>query len=316
MKSLLTEGEENLLRNPETFYSIKNLNTGFEKKPFPPNSIFKLTNLELNFNYKPCFRKYEEIYKSADDILKTPFYLSKNKPYSKRKEAKKNDRTCLILIHGFKSKNKKIYIQLAERFCKKGISAVVYTLPFHFERSLNNSKVNDILNQPDFSATIEIFRQTVVELRILINIIKSYGYEKVGCLGFSFGGYCCSLLACFEKDLDFSIPMGSKGDFSSLINLKSDKISSIDKEKYFNKYLAENYMKLICPINYKPIIDKKNILFIQGLFDNRAPFKDIEKLRKAWNYPPVIWYPCDHSTFFLFNRLTLILVANFIEKLT
>ena len=308
MKSLSTIKEENLLRNPETFYGIKDLDVGFEKKPFHTNSVFEVTNLELNFNYKPFFSKFKEIYKSTDDILKTPLYLSKSKLYS----------TCLILIHGFKSKNKKIYIQLAERFCRKGISAVVYTLPFHFERYLNDSKVNVILNKPDFSATIELFRQTVIELRILINIIKSYGYEKVGCLGFSFGGYCCSLLACFEKDLDFSIPMGSKGDFNSLINLKSNKKNTISTEKdfSFNKYLSEDYIKLICPINYKPIIDKKNILFIQGLFDHRAPFKDIEKLRKAWNYPPVIWYPCEHSTFFLFNRLTLILAANFIEKLS
>jgi hypothetical protein len=306
MKSVLTAGEENLLRNPGTFYGIKDLDVGFEKKPFFLNSESELTNVEFNFNYKPCFRKYEEIYKSTDNILKMPLYLSKGKPYS----------TCLILIHGLKSKNKKIYIQLAERFCKKGISAAVYTLPFHFERSLNDLKVNALLNQPDFSATIELFRQAVVELRIIINIIKSYGYKKVGCLGFSFGGYCCSLLACFEKDLDFSIPLGSKGDFSSLINFKNNKTSSVDKEMDFNKYLAENYMKLICPINYKPIIDEKNILFIQGLFDNRTPFKDIGKLRKVWNYPPVIWYPCDHATFFLFNRLTLILAANFIKKIT
>ena len=60
---------------------------------------------------------------------------------------------------------------------------------------------------------LELFRQTVVELRILVKVLKQRGYEKVGAQGFSFGGYCCSLLACFEKKLDFAIPMASIGHF-------------------------------------------------------------------------------------------------------
>jgi hypothetical protein len=63
------------------------------------------------------------------------------------------------------------------------------------------------------------------------------------------------------------------------------------------------------------LLGLEKILMIQGIFDHRAPVNDVARLRKKWDYPRVIWYPCGHFTFFLFNRLTLKLTNDFINRM-
>ncbi|MGM0366063.1 MAG: alpha/beta hydrolase family protein, partial [Actinomycetota bacterium] len=196
------------------------------------------------------------------------------------------------------------------------IDSMVYVLPLHFERMADSS----ILNKPQFTHIFEIYRQAVIELRLVVRYLKELGYQKVGCLGFSFGGYCCSLLACFENNTDFIIPMASLGDLGPILRYleKGLKLEEQNGQTYatrMNRYLAKNHLSLISPISFKPLIAKENILFIQGLMDGRTPFAGVQKFRKVWDYPRVVWYPCDHFTFIFFNRLTARIASNFIARL-
>jgi hypothetical protein len=123
--------------------------------------------------------------------------------------------------------------------------------------------------------------------------------------------------------------MASLADFNTIIRSKRNRKKTKKENKpdtvpsesagisldKLNEYLVRNYTGLISPIGLKPVIDKKNILFIQGLFDHSASFLNLQKLRARWGYPPAIFYPCDHFTFFLFNRLTVKLTKDFIKKL-
>lgn len=258
-----------------------------------------------NISYAPCFENLEDLCRRSQTDLRMEFYRSTNKISS----------TCLILIHGYNSKNKKTYSNLAKRFAARGIDSLVYILPFHFERSVDEN----ILKDPRFIHVFEIYRQSIIELRNLVTYLKGKGYQKVGVLGFSFGGYCCSLLACLEKNTDFIIPMASLGDLGPIEKYLKRTLSLDDGdlpsyEQQLNRTLAENYLHLISPISFNPVIPKQNMLFIQGFLDGRTPVKDVQKFRRKWNWPRVIWYPCDHFTFILFNRLTVYIATNFIKN--
>lgn len=287
-----------LLENHEKFYGIN---------CFSPEIVSRNIDSEekifLDLKYKPCF-----------NLLKNLYTTEKNLSFNLYKNGGKRSDNCLVLIHGYKGKNKKVYRQLAERFSKKGIDTLVYVLPFHFERSSDTS----VIKNPQFFHIFEIYRQSIIEARIIVRFLRSLGYKKVACMGFSFGGYCCSLLACLENSLDYSVSMASLGDLGPLLGYLKNKMKLGSKDfnntnqNRLNLILMKNHLNLICPISYKPLIDKANILFIQGLFDFRAPVKNVRKLRRRWGNPKVIWYPCDHFTFILFNRLTVRVASEFI----
>lgn len=290
-----------------------------------------------------------------------------------------DNKVALILIHGFQSKNKKIYTQLAEGFCNRGIPSIVYVLPFHYERAPENPDFYKLLDLTDFMNILEFYRQSIIELRLLINYLKTLGFKKVGCMGFSIGGHYCNILSCIEENIDFTIPMASTGALipvskipegykskcegkckSSLFtnssispNSSESALASVSdsasesqqknpskleflhsqfqKPRFQNSErqnsrlqkreinplnldLMRNYHYLVNPIYLKPKIDKHKILLIQGLFDSRAPLPEVLKFRKAWDYPPTVWLPCDHFTFFLFNQLNVKIVTNFIHS--
>jgi hypothetical protein len=321
MKDLLSDNELRLLNSPENFYSIGGIKYELKSPVNEGNSTNIKKYLDIIIDYKPCFSEFADVYNNVvRKELKFPLFESKNN------DLKEN---FLILIHGFKSKNQKIYYQLAERFSKRGITSLVYTIPFHFERMPESEPYKSLIDGHDFRATLELFRNTIIELRILVNELKNRNHKKVGCLGFSFGGCCASLLCCLEPKVDFVVPMASLADFNTVIRAKKNKKKAKQENKHdtgstesadaglgqLNEYLTRNFIGLISPIGLKPLIGKKNIQFIQGLFDYSASYFNLQRLLARWDYPPAIFYPCDHFTFFLFNRLTVELIKNFIRKL-
>ncbi len=326
MESQVEEKLEKL-EDPELFYNISQISyssdisdyDGRDPDNISDNNILKRFDFSTASTYEPVFCFLKDIYESSpsakkfSSILYTVDGEIKNLTAFREKPVNKS---CIILVHGFKSRNKGIYIQLGKRFARNKIDGLVYTLPFHFERKFSDREGNDVLDLKDFRATLEFFRQTVAELRILVRELKKIGYSSVGLLGFSFGGYCCSLLACFDRNVDFIVPMASMGSFGDLLKFKKGKanLDPNDERDRINDFFSTNYLKLICPINYKPVIDPENILFIQGLFDIRAPYRDVAKLRQKWGNPDVVWFPCDHATFFLFNHLTLMLTIRFLKR--
>ena len=350
----LKKEELELLSKPQLFYDYSKLSYNLNNSDpidFKGLNNSKIRNISIITEYKPCFSIFEKIYRNnSARLINCPLFLAELKDKScvysfgdrKNINRKNSGKPCLILIHGFKSKNKKIYLQMAERYARRGIDCLVYFLPFHFERNYIDNKGINFLDWQDFRVTLELFRQTIIETRLLLKVLRQIGYDHLGCLGFSFGGYCCSILGCFEKNVDFIIPMASIGNFESLMLIKKEKIrdlrnSNKKSSKYgnpvylpynqdptdlifedivkFNKFLARNFMKLINPVSYKPVISLKKILFIQGLFDHRAPLFDFFKFRREWGNPQVIFYPCDHFTFFLFNHITIKTTENFIKTL-
>ena len=327
------EIEKRLLSNPVVFYSISD--TNFELINYSKE------NAILKIDYKPCFKVLEKFYAvNNKNILNFKFFSSRSSSTSSNNHNTNTcNNTCNILIHGFGSKNKKIYYQIAEKFNSYGIDSLIYCLPFHFERFVETVETDysrikedkikqqkniqkkfksskNVYDVSDFRAVLEIFRQSVIELRIIIRLLKELGYKKVGVFGFSFGGFCASLLCCFEESLDFAIPIASMGDFSSLKAFKQKENKDIkDTKNTINEYFSKKYIHLISPINFYPTLSPERILFFQGVFDNRAPIIEAIKLIKKWKPKKAIFYPCDHFSFFLFNRVTVKISAKFIKSL-
>ncbi len=319
----LTDEEREILSDAGLFYDISSTRYDYDLSGAsisPAEKKKSSLHLSVLTSYEPVFSFLKHIYIESPTARISSNLILEGVNKNTTEPGKKGtlaERTCIILLHGFKSQNKKIYIQLGRRFARQGVDAVVYTLPFHFERRYLDPEGKDVLGMQDFRATLEFFRQTVIELRILIRILKKIGYRSVGVLGFSFGGYCCNLLASFDKSVDFIVPMASIGEFDNLLKFKKGKaaLDPGDSKDRLNDFFSTNYLDLICPINYKPVINIGSILFIQGLFDRRAPYREVQKLRKKWGNPKTIWFPCDHATFFLYNRITLMLTVRFIRLL-
>ncbi len=294
---MLTEKQKKIFNDGSKFYASDGIEYSIRFSQ-PKKALC------LRIQYRPCL-DLESIFGGKKNLM-FPLYTRDD-----------NQKTCLILIHGFGSKRKGTYRKLARRFSAKGIDSLVYTLPLHFERMADKS----FLEKPQFSHIFELYRQALIELRLLAGYLKRQGYSRVGCLGFSFGGYCCNLLACFEKNIDFIISIASLGDLGPIYPYMMKYLKLEEKRPHpapatkLNRYLAQHYIWLISPISFKPHISAQKILLIQGLLDRRTPVGGVRRLRKAWGHPRVVWLPCDHSSFILFHRIMANIASNYIASL-
>lgn len=57
----------------------------------------------------------------------------------------------------------------------------------------------------------------------------------------------------------------------------------------------KKYWGIIEPSNYKPVIQKKNILMISGIHDKYVLNEDTDYLWEIWDKPNRLLYPCGHS---------------------
>jgi len=285
-----------ILSNADLFYSKDSINIRFDKDRIETNQFFRKNKVSISSEYQTCFLQNEEIFcRPPNQSFDSYFYLSENRVIGLHDK-------ILVLIHGYGSHRMDIYDSMAKRFAASGLDCFIYKLPLHFERKGDN----DIPRKPRISYLMEMFRQSVLELKAIRSIITKEEPKKVGFMGFSFGGYCTSLLACLDSRIDHTISMASIGGFEPLI-----KHIEMGKDGFENR-LAKDYLGIISPIKHTPVIKKDRILFIQGIFDARTPVREVVKLREKWDYPKVIWYPSNHLTFIAFNRLTSFLVKRFV----
>lgn len=301
---VLTPNKLSVLKDPERFYSTEETAMDIKKELVRKNRYYDVYYYGCRYSYEPFFEKYRGLYDKSTDIKPGfLFYLNNRKDTALSEN-------ILILVHGYRSRRKDIYTAMAERFAGEGISVLVYILPFHFCRVPDDDKVKDILEKPKISFVMEMFRQSIIETRLLIRHLKKTQGKRIGLMGFSFGGYCTSLLACLDSDVGFIISMASLGGFSPLAK-------HIDRSsERLEKHLVKEYLDIISPIEYMPLIGRDRILFVQGFFDVRTPVRDVQRLRKKWGNPRTIWYPCDHLTFIMFNRLTTFFVKRFIWQIS
>jgi len=174
------------------FYDINNYKYDFyiDKK----DSQNGWNNVNLSLNYDIILNTFSSEFNNF--YMESPSFLFLKSDSNSKYGKAKNKKQCIILVHGYNSKNRWLYTDMAKNFKKVGIDSIVYTAPFHLERATSTLNPVDILNFNDFRILVELFRRAVIELRILINMLKQNGYDEVGCLGFSVGGYISGVLAC------------------------------------------------------------------------------------------------------------------------
>lgn len=297
----LDKNMPNSLLEARSFYSADGLDWEVAKELSGECEEYCVFNYRVSFDYSPCLDINIDKFKDMDKYPAELLYFKSKKVQTAL------SRHIVILVHGYRSKRKDVYIRFAKDFASSGLSSFVYTLPFHFER--NPYDINDYsyLERPKMSFIFEMFRCSIIELRKIIGLLSENEAKKTGVMGFSFGGYCASLLGCFEDKVDFIVSMASIGGFGPLLRHIDSNTDRLDKT------LIKEHLGLISPIEHKPVIDSSNILFIQGFFDRRTPISDVESFRKRWGKPTVVWYPCDHFSFILFNRVTARKVKRFIS---
>jgi hypothetical protein len=219
----------------------------------------------------------------------------------------KNDTSLnVILVHGWRmdSLDRMNDIFLND-FLELGYNVYYYTLPFHFDRTPQQSLYNgELMVSADIDRSLLSVKQAITDLRALVCWLKENSSGKVALIGISLGGFITNLACAIEEKIDMLISVMYANSISySVWNTTAGKYIKKDFESNgFTFEQLKEYWAVTDPSLFKPKIPKENILLFSGLYDKFVVKEDTDKLWEAWEKPKRIIYNCGHAGVAFYRR--------------
>lgn len=208
----------------------------------------------------------------------------------------KNNKKCIILLHGFKSLEKRLgsYYSFAEQASEKGFSCFFMHLPFHLERTPFSRKSGEILLDNDDQGMIDFFHQVVADTGKAIDILKKdFKIDDFFVCGLSLGGMCAVFIKAFEKRIRKAVLIECGGNWHEIYwNSLASKIilkGRYLKERKIGKEQSERFYR-----NFPEFIDNFKKLNIK----EQESFCDLKELQNPAldRYLKPKWFLCDPLT--------------------
>ena len=218
-------------------------------------------------------------------------------------------RPIVIFLHGFSAPNYRINKMWfsAQKFYDAGLDVVFMNLPLHGGRMPQSAAYHGTaIIQPSLWRLSEACAQGVMDLRILIDHLLLRGAPKVGIMGYSWGGFHASMLACLEPRTDFIVSI------APVVSI-ADLVMSWPTRSFFEESLEEPSMMMrelrkilapFTPLSHALRIPKERVLLVASGNDGVIPAVHTEVLWEHFGRPEVYWSCGGHILYFDKARVT------------
>ncbi|MGB5697499.1 MAG: alpha/beta fold hydrolase [Polyangiales bacterium] len=218
-------------------------------------------------------------------------------------------RPVVIFLHGFSAPDYRINKMWfsAERFYDAGLDVVFMNLPLHGARMPRSAAYHgSAIIQPSMWRLSEACAQGVMDLRILIDHLLKRGAPRVGIMGYSWGGFHASLLACLEPRTDFIVSV------APVVSI-ADLVMSWPTRSFFEDSLAEPAVMIrelrkilapFTPLSHALRTPKDRVLLVASTNDGIIPPVQTEALWEHFGRPSVYWSCGGHILYFDKQRVT------------
>ena len=222
---------------------------------------------------------------------------------------KSGPRPIVIFLHGLSAPDYRINKMWfsAQKFYDAGLDVVFMNLPLHGGRMPRSAAYHGTaIIQPSLWRLSEACSQGVMDLRILIRHLLSRGAPKVGIMGYSWGGFHASMMACLEPRTDFIVSV------APVVSI-ADLVMSWPTRSFFEEALDEPAMMIrelrkilapFTPLSHSLDIPKERVLLAASPNDGIIPAVHTEALWEHFGRPEVYWSCGGHILYFDKARVT------------
>ncbi|HVT35829.1 MAG TPA: prolyl oligopeptidase family serine peptidase [Nevskiaceae bacterium] len=177
---------------------------------------------------------------------------------------------------------------------KLGLNVIQPVLPLHGPRRIGPKSGDHFLDW-DLLDLVYAEGQTLWDLRRTLAWLRAQEPDaRVGVLGYSLGGYNASLLAAYEKQLDFVIAGIPVTDFSTALwrFIPTQHREFLESHGLTSKRYRD-LLRVVSPLQVKPLLDKERLLIYAATGDRIVPPWHPLQLGKHWDVP-ITWYQGSH----------------------
>jgi pimeloyl-ACP methyl ester carboxylesterase len=190
----------------------------------------------------------------------------------------------VIFLHALMSTNDFGYRRIASQLNRRGWNAVLMHLPYHYSRVPRGYFNGALALTSNLPQNAETLRQAVIEVRQLMEFLRTNGCPEFGMIGTSYGGWVGALVSFLEKEFRFVTLLQPIADIEHAI-WESPAAFMIRKTLLAAKIhpgASRRHAHLTSPLDGRPVCEGNRVLIIGGIYDRIAPASVLKRLAAAW----------------------------------
>ncbi len=260
-----------------------------------------------------------------NSAVKLPVVKEVNKVYAYYFKPNEPSNSLCIVLHGHGSRGFSSTFYFARKCAQNRIKSVLLTIPFHGKRKAMGVTDGTGFFVLDSIGMLNRFRQSVVDVRTLIDFSGTgifENVEKTYILGVSLGGMISSIAMGVDKRIQKGVFLLAGGDIEGMF-WKS--IAMLPLRKYVYKVASgeeiketekeyERIDKLYDPLTFGQFIYPRKVLMFNGMFDYVIPRFASEKLKKSISTAKIVYLPAGHGSLLVYRKFIADRAINFFTR--
>lgn len=181
-----------------------------------------------------------------------------------------------------------------DRFVAAGFDAVLFQLPFHYQRSPQRIS-GALFPSPHVVRTNEGFGQAVWDLRRLRLHLVERGVEWLGAIGMSLGGYTTALWAGLDE-LDAAVPMIPAVSMAELMwrDGSSSPLRRRAEAAGVDREVLRAAFAVHAPLAREVATPRERLMIVAGRGDRITGPDQARALWRHWREPKMHWFAGGH----------------------
>jgi dienelactone hydrolase len=222
----------------------------------------------------------------------------------------------VVVLHYWGALNHSIELQIAEDLNKRGVAAVLVTLPYHLERTPAGKRSGELAIQPDAGYLRDTMTQSLQDVRRAIDLIYTrpeFDTSRIGIAGTSLGAIVAELVYAVDSRLTHGAFVLGGADIAHILWNSSRVIPQRDalRRKGYTEPKLREELVAVEPLSYLPRANPGKTFVVGALYDSVVPPASTDKLIKALGTEDTLWLETGHYGGFFVQRKLLEETAKF-----
>lgn len=226
---------------------------------------------------------------------------------------------AVIIIHGYKARKLKIEKEIAKKLAERKIAGVVLVLPYHSSRKPRNLSSGKYFISDDFQKVRETFRQTIVDIRCLIDWLEKgmrLTGKEFGIIGISLGAIIANLAMGVDDRIKAGVSVLGGGNYPKLLwrSFLTIPLKIRLLLHGLNLKIVSQNLDIIDPISFSYRNRPRNVFMINGRLDLIIPPSCAMDLWEALGKPKIKWLWSGHYSVLLIKNRIINESLNYLEE--